>query len=92
MSFEDLRGAPAVRRLVHLLMAAISWTFSIAGQFKGGANGSQLTDAGELLRDQNSGLQTIVGLSQASPAQFGVAPGEILHVSHFENSRVVHEL
>ncbi|KAJ7648933.1 heme peroxidase, partial [Mycena polygramma] len=46
----------------------------------GGADGSMLTDPNEVLRSENNGLQTIVGLLQPLPAQFGVAPGDIVHV------------
>jgi hypothetical protein len=59
-------------------------TFSLAlaaaGQPNGGADGSMLVDAGEVLRNENNGLQTIVGLLKPLPAQFGVSPGDLLHV------------
>ncbi|KAJ6471628.1 heme peroxidase [Mycena vitilis] len=47
----------------------------------GGADGSMLTDPNEVLRSENNGLQTIVGLLQPLPAQFGVAPGDIVHLA-----------
>ena len=60
-------------------------TFSLAleaaGQPNGGADGSMLVDSTEVLRHENNGLQTIVGLLKPLPTQFGVSPGDLLHVS-----------
>jgi hypothetical protein len=66
-------------------------TFSLALQAEalpnGGADGSLLTDPNEVLRPENNGLQTIVSLLGPMPAQFGVSPGDIVHVSHFNHFR-----
>ncbi|KAJ7096957.1 heme peroxidase, partial [Mycena epipterygia] len=63
--------------------AAIRLAFhdAAAGQPNGGADGSMLTDPNEVLRTENNGLQTIVGLLSPLPAQFGVPAGDVLHVS-----------
>lgn len=39
-----------------------------------------LWDPNEVLRTENDGLQTIVGLLQPLPAKFNVTPGDVLHV------------
>ncbi|KAJ6457967.1 heme peroxidase [Mycena sanguinolenta] len=60
-------------------------TFSLALQSNalpnGGADGSLLVDPNEVLRSENNGLQNIVSLLQPLPAQFGVSPGDILHLA-----------
>jgi hypothetical protein len=40
-----------------------------------------LVDPNEVLRAENNGLQNIVSLLNPLPAQFNVAPGDVLHVS-----------
>ncbi|KAF7351681.1 Peroxidase [Mycena sanguinolenta] len=60
-------------------------TFSLALQANalpnGGADGSLLVDPNEVLRSENNGLQNIVSLLKPLPAQFGVSPGDILHLA-----------
>ncbi|KAJ6568004.1 heme peroxidase [Mycena vulgaris] len=60
-------------------------TFSLALQSQGlpngGADGSMLVDPNEVLRPDNNGLQNIVRLLKPLPAQFGVAPGDVLHLA-----------
>ncbi|KAJ6566601.1 heme peroxidase, partial [Mycena capillaripes] len=71
--------------------AAVRLAFHDAGTFSlelqanalpnGGADGSMLSDPLEVQRSENNGLQNIVSLLQPMPAQFGVSPGDILHVN-----------
>ncbi|KAJ7836420.1 heme peroxidase [Mycena leptocephala] len=60
-------------------------TFSLALQANalptGAADGSILVDPNEVLRSENNGLQNIVSLLKPMPAQFGVAPGDVLHLA-----------
>ncbi|KAF7351756.1 Peroxidase [Mycena sanguinolenta] len=60
-------------------------TFSLALQANalpnGGADGSLLVDPNEVLRSENNGLQNIVSLLKPLPAQFGVSPGDIVHLA-----------
>jgi hypothetical protein len=51
------------------------------GKPNGGADGSMLVDPNEVLRPENNGLQSIVGLLQPIPAQFNVSAGDVLHAS-----------
>ncbi|KAJ7436692.1 heme peroxidase, partial [Mycena latifolia] len=52
-----------------------------AGLPTGAADGSMLWDPTEVLRTENNGLQSIVSILQPLPAQFGVSPGDILHLA-----------
>jgi hypothetical protein len=62
----------------------IQGTFSLAlqaaGKPNGAADGSLLVDPNEVLRADNNGLQNIVAALKPLPAQFGVSPGDVLHV------------
>lgn len=75
------------------LTDVVAGTFSLAlqaaGQPNGGADGSMLVDPNEVLRSDNHGLETIVGLLSPLPAKFGVAPGDILHVRRLSFRHVV---
>ncbi|KAJ6537297.1 heme peroxidase, partial [Mycena vulgaris] len=55
-------------------------TWILEGLPNGGADGSMLWDAAEVLRGSNSGLQAIVRTLEPLPTQFDVSPGDILHV------------
>ncbi|KAJ6537272.1 heme peroxidase [Mycena vulgaris] len=52
-----------------------------AGLPTGAADGSMLWDSNEALRSENNGLQSIVGILKPLPAQFGVSPGDLLHLA-----------
>ncbi|KAJ7583045.1 heme peroxidase [Mycena floridula] len=60
-------------------------TFSLAlqaaGQPNGAADGSLLVDPNEVLRAENNGLQNIVAALRPLPGQFGVSPGDVLHLA-----------
>ncbi|KAF7351668.1 Peroxidase [Mycena sanguinolenta] len=60
-------------------------TFSLALQANalpnGAADGSLLVDPNEVLRSENNGLQNIVSLLKPLPTQFGVSPGDLLHLA-----------
>jgi hypothetical protein len=61
-----------------------------AGQPNGGADGSLLADPTEVMRPENHGLETIVGLLQPLPAQFNVSHGDVLQVSTLIRDLVLH--
>ncbi|KAJ7635540.1 heme peroxidase [Mycena polygramma] len=71
--------------------AAVRLAFHDAGTYSlalaanalpnGGADGSILVDPNEVLRSENNGLQNIVSLLKPLPAQFGVSPGDVLHLA-----------
>ncbi|KAF8896039.1 heme peroxidase [Infundibulicybe gibba] len=71
----------AAIRLAFHDAAPFSLALQKAGQPNGGADGSMLTDPTEVLRPDNNGLQTIVGLLTPMPAQFNVSPGDVLHLA-----------
>ncbi|KAJ7142475.1 heme peroxidase [Mycena epipterygia] len=75
--------ARASVRLAFHDAATFSLALEAAGQPNGAADGSMLTDPNEVLRPDNNGLQTIVGLLKPLPAKFGVSPGDVLHASTF---------
>ncbi|KAJ7245892.1 heme peroxidase [Mycena haematopus] len=60
-------------------------TFSLASQAAGlpnsGADGSIIVYPGELLRDLNNGLQSIVGLLRPLPDKFNVSAGDVVHIA-----------
>ncbi|KAJ6566752.1 heme peroxidase [Mycena capillaripes] len=56
-------------------------TYRTADGLKGGADGSMLTDPLEVQRGENNGLQSITAALQPLPAQFGLSPGDILHLA-----------
>jgi len=60
-------------------------TFSLGlqglGRPNGAADGSMIWDPTEVTRTENNGLQNIVGILKPLPAQFGVSPGDILHLA-----------
>jgi len=58
-----------------------STALALAKQPNGAADGSMLWDPNEVLRTENDGLQTIVGLLQPLPAKFNVTPGDVLHLA-----------
>jgi len=76
---EDLARA-AVRLAFHDA-GTFSLALQAAGQPNGAADGSMLTDPNEVLRAENNGLQNIVAALKPLPAQFGVAPGDVLHLA-----------
>jgi hypothetical protein len=55
----------------------------LEGLPNGAADGSMLWDPTEVLRTENDGLQNIVSILTPLPAQFGVTPGDLLHVGKF---------
>ncbi|KAF8896040.1 heme peroxidase [Infundibulicybe gibba] len=73
--------ARAAIRLSFHDAAPFSLALQSAGKPNGGADGSMLTDPTEVLRPDNDGLQTIVGLLKPLPAKFGVTPGDLLHLA-----------
>jgi len=74
-------AARASIRLAFHDAGTFSEALEAAGQPNGGADGSMLVDSTEVLRHENNGLQTIVGLLKPLPAQFGVSPGDLLHLA-----------
>ncbi|KAJ7169217.1 heme peroxidase [Mycena crocata] len=74
-------AARASIRLAFHDAGTFSLALQAAGLPNGGADGSILVDPNEVLRPENNGLQNIVSLLQPLPAQFGVAPGDILHLA-----------
>ncbi|KAJ6540714.1 heme peroxidase [Mycena capillaripes] len=56
-------------------------TYSLRDGLNGGADGSMLTDPLEVQRDENNGLQNITAVLLPLPAQFGVSPGDVLHLA-----------
>ncbi|KAJ7112725.1 heme peroxidase [Mycena epipterygia] len=74
-------AARASIRLAFHDAGTFSLALQAAGQPNGGADGSMLVDPNEVLRPENNGLQTIVGLLAPLPAKFSVAPGDLLHLA-----------
>ncbi|KAJ7142486.1 heme peroxidase [Mycena epipterygia] len=74
-------SARASIRLAFHDAATFSLALKAAGQPNGAADGSMLTDPNEVLRPDNNGLQTIVGLLRPLPAQYNVSDGDILHLA-----------
>ncbi|KAJ6526674.1 heme peroxidase [Mycena capillaripes] len=56
-------------------------TYQLADGLSGGADGSMLTDSLEVQRAENNGLQNITAALLPLPAQFGLSPGDILHLA-----------
>lgn len=71
----------------HSIFTLHEGTFSGAlkaqGLPNGAADGLMIWDPTEILRTENNGLQNIVSILSPLPAQFGVSPGDLLHVSKF---------
>ncbi|KAJ6453839.1 heme peroxidase [Mycena vitilis] len=71
--------------------ASVRLAFHDAGPFSlkrqaaklsnGASDGSLLVYPEEVLRPENNGLQTIVGLLKPLPKKFGVSPGDVLHLA-----------
>ncbi|KAF7354048.1 Peroxidase [Mycena venus] len=71
--------------------ASVRLAFHDAGTFSdalkaqglpnGAADGSMIWDPTEVLRTENDGLQPIVSILSPLPAQFGVSPGDLLHLA-----------
>ncbi|KAJ6525909.1 heme peroxidase [Mycena vulgaris] len=74
-------AARASVRLAFHDAATFSKALKEAGLPTGAADGSMLSDPTEVLRSENNGLQSIVGLLKPLPAQFGVSPGDVLHLA-----------
>ncbi|KAJ7181351.1 heme peroxidase [Mycena crocata] len=73
--------ARASVRLAFHDAGTFSNVLQVAGLPNGAADGSLLWDLSEVQRSENNGLQDIVSILQPLPAQFGVAPGDILHLA-----------
>ncbi|KAJ6528946.1 heme peroxidase [Mycena capillaripes] len=74
-------NARAAVRLAFHDAGTFSLALQAAGLPNGAADGSILADPLEVQRDENNGLQNIVSLLAPLPAQFGVSPGDIVHLA-----------
>ncbi|KAJ7436687.1 heme peroxidase [Mycena latifolia] len=74
-------AARASVRLAFHNAGTYSNALKAAGLPNGAADGSMLWDPTEVLRTENNGLQSIVSILRPLPAQFGVSPGDILHLA-----------
>jgi hypothetical protein len=73
-------------KLNHKCPGTYSLALAAAKKPNGGADGSMLVDADEVLRGDNNGLQTIVGQLLPLPKKFNVSAGDVLHVSTIDHA------
>lgn len=74
-------AARATIRLVFHDAGTYSRSAAAQGIKQGGADGSILTSATEVLRSENNGLQAIVDVLRPLAARFNVSNADIVHVS-----------